>query len=61
MWLEPLASDETEWRGQVQLLASGVTRYFRDWTALAPLLQTMLTPNPKEPALTHNSSERNAG
>ena len=45
----------------MQLLSSGVTRYFRDWTALAPLLQAMLAPKPNDPSLTHNSSERSAG
>jgi hypothetical protein len=32
MWLEPLGDGQTEWRGKVQHVPSGESRYFREWT-----------------------------
>ena len=43
VWEEETGTDQTEWRGKVQLLSSGEVRYFREWTALAPLLLAMLS------------------
>ena len=42
VWQEDLGEGQTEWRGQVLLVTSGDVRYFREWSALAPLLVTML-------------------
>lgn len=42
VWQEDLGEGQTEWRGQVRLVASGDVRYFREWSALVPLLVTML-------------------
>ena len=43
VWEEEIGADQIEWRGKVQLLANGEVRYFREWTALVPLLITMLS------------------
>jgi len=43
MWEEEVGSGQTEWRGKVQFMSSGDVRYFRHWTALVPLLVTMLS------------------
>jgi hypothetical protein len=43
VWEEEIAADQSEWRGKVQLLTSGEVRYFREWTALVPLLISMLS------------------
>jgi hypothetical protein len=42
LWQEELGSGRSEWRGQLQLVASGETRYFRDWAALVAHLDEML-------------------
>ncbi len=41
LWREQL-NDHGEWRGKVQHVTSGETRYFRDWAALILALQEML-------------------
>ena len=46
LWLEELGNGQVEWRGQVQCVISGETRYFRDWPALADHLQAMLSSPP---------------
>lgn len=43
MWKEEIATEQSEWRGKVQLVTSGEVRYFREWSALVPLLLTMLS------------------
>ncbi|HLI90052.1 MAG TPA: hypothetical protein VKV37_15285 [Ktedonobacteraceae bacterium] len=43
VWQEELEEGLVEWRGRVQLMTSGDVRYFRDWSALVPLLLTMLS------------------
>jgi hypothetical protein len=43
VWQEEIGTDQTEWRGKVQLLTSGDVRYFRGWATLVPLLLTMLS------------------
>jgi hypothetical protein len=42
VWLEELGDGQVEWRGQVQHVMSGQTRYFRDWSTLLAFLQGML-------------------
>lgn len=44
MWAEALDADRAEWRGKVQHMASGETRYFRDWPALVAFLREALPP-----------------
>ena len=44
LWLEDLGDGRAEWRGQVQHVLSGETRYFRDWSTLIALLRAMLPP-----------------
>ena len=43
VWKEEVGTEQTEWRGKVQLLTSGDVRYFREWTDLVPLLLAMLS------------------
>lgn len=43
VWEEEIGPNQREWRGKVQLLTSGETRYFRKWTGLVPLLVTLLS------------------
>ncbi len=43
VWKEEIGPGQTEWRGKVQLVASGEVRYFRDWAGLVPLLIAMLS------------------
>ena len=45
MWPEALGDGQIEWRGKVQHVLSGQTRYFRDWEALIAYLQDMLPPD----------------
>jgi hypothetical protein len=42
LWPEELGAGQSEWRGKVQHVLSGETRYFRDWPTLLTHLQTML-------------------
>jgi hypothetical protein len=41
VWKEDLGN-QAEWRGKVQCVTDGQAHYFRDWSALAGLLQEML-------------------
>lgn len=43
IWEEELGAEQCEWRGKVQLFTSGEVRYFREFSALAPLLLSMLS------------------
>lgn len=43
IWEEEIGTGKTELRGKVQLLTTGETRYFREWTRLVPLLLMMLS------------------
>jgi hypothetical protein len=43
VWEEVIGTEQTEWRGKVQLFTTRETRYFREWAALVPLLLTMLS------------------
>jgi hypothetical protein len=49
LWLEELADGGSEWRGRVQHVLSGETRYFREWAALAAFLQDAS----QQPMLSH--------
>jgi hypothetical protein len=42
LWAEELGDGQTEWRGQVQYVLSGETRYFRDWAALVAFVRAVL-------------------
>ncbi|GHO87373.1 hypothetical protein [Dictyobacter formicarum] len=42
VWQEEVGGGQVEWRGKVQLVTGNDVRYFRQWQALAPLLQSML-------------------
>jgi hypothetical protein len=42
LWPESLGDGQVEWRGHVQHLISGETRYFREWGVLVEFLQAML-------------------
>ena len=48
VWEEEIGTDQTEWRGKVQLLTNGEVRYFREWVALVPLLIAMLSESETE-------------
>ena len=39
VWREELSADRIEWRGKVQHVLSGETRYFRDWQTLLDFIQ----------------------
>ncbi|UCC64115.1 MAG: hypothetical protein JSV36_03390 [Anaerolineae bacterium] len=43
LWSEALGGGQSEWRGQVRCIASGETRYFRDWPTLAALFLEMVS------------------
>jgi hypothetical protein len=43
LWAEELGNGQTEWRGQVQHVLSGETRYFRDWGTLVEFVLMTLT------------------
>lgn len=38
VWLEDLGEGRSEWRGQVQHVLGGETRYFRDWETLVAFI-----------------------
>jgi hypothetical protein len=42
VWLQDVDEETQEWRGRIHHVESGQTRYFRDWSALIPVLLTML-------------------
>jgi hypothetical protein len=43
VWEEEIGANQNEWRGKVQLLSTGETRYFREWAGLVPLLVALLS------------------
>ena len=49
LWLENLGDGRAEWRGQVQHVLSGETRYFREWPALIAWLVAILPPTETAP------------
>jgi hypothetical protein len=42
VWNEEVGDAKTEWRGRVQHVATGETRYFRTWEALVQFLTEQL-------------------
>jgi hypothetical protein len=42
VWRAEAGADETEWRGQIQHIASREIRYFREWNLLLEFVQTQL-------------------
>jgi hypothetical protein len=42
VWPEALGEGRAEWRGKVQHVTSGETRYFRDWPSLVVYLEEIL-------------------
>ncbi len=42
VWPEMLGGGRAEWRGKVQHVTSGETRYFRDWPSLVAFLEEVL-------------------
>lgn len=48
VWQEELGEGQSEWRGQVRLVTGEDVRYFRQWSALVPLLITMLAEAPAD-------------
>lgn len=42
IWRAEAGADETEWRGQIQHIASREIRYFREWNLLLEFVQTQL-------------------
>jgi hypothetical protein len=51
VWREDLGEGRVEWRGKVQHVMSGETRYFRDWQTLVAFIQETL------PDLCHREGE----
>ena len=43
LWREDQGEGRVEWRGKVQHVLSGETRYFRDWQVLLAFLQETRT------------------
>jgi len=43
VWREDVGTGRIEWRGKVEHVLSGETRYFRDWHVLLDFLQEMKT------------------
>jgi hypothetical protein len=46
VWPEATSPESIEWRGRVQHLPSGATRYFRDWSTLIAFLQVPESSSP---------------
>ncbi len=42
LWMEELGEGQTEWRGKLRYVVNEEVRYFRDWSGLVALLQTMM-------------------
>lgn len=43
IWLVDLGEGRYEWRGKVQDVGNGETKYFREWSMLLMFLQEMLS------------------
>lgn len=44
VWQEDLGEGQSEWRGKVQHVLNGDTRYFRDWQTLIAFIVESATP-----------------
>jgi hypothetical protein len=42
MWPEEIEEGRVEWRGKVQNVLSGETRYFREWDALSAFIRSSI-------------------
>ncbi len=51
VWLEELGDGKTEWRGKLQCVANGESRYFRNWAGLVAALEEMMQQPEKSQAL----------
>lgn len=64
VWQHEVDEETQEWRGRIHHVESGQIRYFRDWSALIPVLLAMLrqaeiatvTPAPGMPAQAEDST-----
>jgi len=43
VWPEELGAGDVEWRGRVEHVPSGTSRYFRDWETLLAFVQAQLS------------------
>lgn len=50
VWVEEIDEDKQEWRGRIHHVESNETRYFRDWSALIPMLLAMVRQAQTPPA-----------
>lgn len=41
LWPEDLGQGQTDWRGKIQHVNSGETRYFRDWPTLEEFVEKL--------------------
>lgn len=41
VWWEAIGDNQKEWRGKVQHILTGETRYFRSWEALVEFLERL--------------------
>ncbi|MDQ7858464.1 MAG: hypothetical protein QN174_03325 [Armatimonadota bacterium] len=41
VWTEAVGENKKEWRGKVQHIPTGETRYFRSWEALVEFLERL--------------------
>ena len=53
LWLEELGDGQGEWRGKVQYVRSGETRYFRDWSTLLAFVEAALPGHEPMPGERH--------
>ncbi len=53
VWQEDLGEGKTEWRGKLQSVADGESRYFRNWAGLVAALEEMMQQPEKSQALEH--------
>ena len=42
LWPEDLGGGQIDWRGRVQHVTSGESRYFRDWATLEAFLEELM-------------------
>jgi hypothetical protein len=60
-WSEALGEGQTEWRGQVQHVTSGETRYFREWSKLVAFLQESLPTTAASEDTSRTTADRREG
>jgi hypothetical protein len=47
LWAEDMGDGKTEWRGEIQYTSSGEIHFFRGWSSLLALVQSMLPDSTK--------------